>query len=57
MLCKNVFCIYWEEDNCILGETSLDIQGNCENCIYVEIEDSRLEVMRKTLLKKIENYE
>lgn len=57
MLCKNIFCIYWKENNCILDEISLDIQGNCEDCIYVEIENSRLEVMRKTLLQKNENYE
>ncbi len=44
--CENEFCIYYQEDHCILGEVFLDIQGNCSSCSYVEIEKDDLETKR-----------
>ena len=42
MRCENVFCIYWDKNCCCLDEISLDSQGSCESCIYVEIEEDVL---------------
>ena len=44
--CENGFCIYYQEDHCILREVFLDIQGNCSSCIYVAIEEDYLETKR-----------
>lgn len=42
MKCGNYFCIYNEGEKCILEEISLDIQGKCEECIYVDIDEKTL---------------
>lgn len=52
MLCENIFCIYWTENGCCLDEITLDIQGCCENSVYVEIEEDALEAKRKHLCKR-----
>ncbi len=52
MRCDNIFCIYWVKNNCGLDDISLDIQGNCKDCIYVNIEDEVLENYRQKLLRK-----
>lgn len=52
MKCSNVFCIYWSDDECLLDNITLDIQGNCECCIYVNIDDAELQKHRKKLLSK-----
>lgn len=52
MRCENIFCIYWKNEECILDEVSLDIMGNCQDCIYVDIEDDVLENYRNKLLNK-----
>ncbi len=55
MQCENVFCLYWENSQCCLQETALDIQGKCKNCLYVEIEENLLQHKRSELLCKLEN--
>ena len=57
MQCENTFCIYWENEQCILREISLDILGCCKNCIYVNIDDNILQAARKTLLSQEMNDE
>ena len=52
MKCKNYFCIYWKEDNCVLREISLDIQGNCEDCIYININKEMLDKERERAYQK-----
>lgn len=37
MRCDNYFCAYWREGHCILKEIALDIQGICQECIYIQI--------------------
>mgnify|MGYP003290400733 CR=1 FL=1 len=46
MNCRNEFCIYQKDDKCILDEINLDIQGSCEECIYVEINNKVLQVAK-----------
>lgn len=55
MHCENIFCIYWSEQLCSLDEITLDIQGNCKECIYVEINESLLQKQRNKILKKYED--
>lgn len=50
--CKNSFCIYWKDKNCILDEISLDIQGQCEDCIYIDLDEKILEEKRNEKLKQ-----
>lgn len=56
MHCENLFCIYWENNECTLEEISLDIQGNCQGCIYVDLEEKLLKNKREELLNKLESY-
>lgn len=55
MLCENIFCIYWSNKECSLNEIFLDIQGNCQSCIYVNVDESVLEKQREKLLRKSES--
>ena len=42
MLCENCFCLYYEDEKCILEEIELDICGNCKSCIYIDITEKEL---------------
>ncbi len=55
MLCENIFCIYWSNKKCLLDEVSLNVQGNCESCIYINIDETTLKNQRKKLLKKYDD--
>ena len=52
MLCENIFCIYYEDEECVLGETELDMTGSCKNCIYVSIPEKELKEKREKLLNR-----
>ena len=39
----NFFCIYRENNTCLLKKISLDIQGNCQACIYISLSPEELE--------------
>lgn len=55
MFCENEFCIYQENRQCILDKISLDIQGRCKECIYIDIDEINLQNFKKTLIKRFEN--
>ena len=55
--CENEFCIYQKQGNCILESVHLDIQGNCMDCIYVNIEDDDLNRLKEKLLEKLRDLE
>jgi len=50
--CENQFCIYFEENTCLLNTISLDTAGLCASCIYVSIDEAHLEERRKELRGK-----
>lgn len=56
MNCANRFCIYWTDEKCSLDSVSLDITGMCEDCIYVNIEESVLQTYRKKLLENTDLF-
>ncbi len=57
LTCDNIFCIYWEENACILDDISLDIQGSCTDCIYVSLDPAYLTAQRTALLEKFEEQD
>lgn len=54
MFCENIFCIYWADKKCTLNNISLDIQGKCEDCIYINIDEKVLRKQRDKLMKTYE---
>lgn len=56
MKCENLFCLYEENGNCILDEISLDIIGQCTDCIYVDIPQKDLNKFKSIHLKKMKDY-
>ena len=46
MNCENIFCIYWHGQECTLTSISLDIQGRCIDCIYVNLGENHLKKLR-----------
>lgn len=53
LLCENEFCIYQKQGNCILKSVQLDIQGNCLECIYINVEEDTLNGLKNELLKDL----
>lgn len=55
MECENYFCVYQKDGKCILDSISLDTQGSCLSCIYVNIDDDVLEKEKAKYLKDKKN--
>lgn len=55
LACENEFCIYQKQGNCILESIQLDIQGNCVDCIYVNIEEDALNDLKERLLRNLQD--
>lgn len=51
--CENEFCIYQKQGTCILESVQLDIQGNCLNCIYVDVKKDTLNNLKERLLRTL----
>ncbi len=43
MRCENYLCLYEENGGCILREIELDVQGQCKQCIYLDIAETELQ--------------
>ena len=56
MQCRNVFCVYYKDDACVLENVSLDEQGSCEEMIYIDIDDNILKEKRERVLEKFAGY-
>jgi len=54
LFCENEFCIYQKQGNCILERVKLDIQGNCMDCLYVNIQEDTLDLLKEDLLRNLE---
>ena len=52
MKCENIFCVYYDKGICSLQTTTLDIQGSCQECIYVSISEESLSKKRNEFLTK-----
>ena len=57
MYCENRYCVYNFEDYCTLDEQTLDIQGRCEECLYIPFTDQQLKKAREHYLKQAEREE
>lgn len=53
--CENEFCVYQKQGSCILKNLQLDIQGNCLDCIYINIEEDVLIALKEKVLNDLEN--
>ncbi len=51
--CENEFCIYQKQGKCILENVQLDIQGNCTDCTYINIEEDSLNNLKNNTLKNL----
>lgn len=47
MKCENYFCIYEENGFCRLDSVELDIQGQCKECIYLNIDENTLKKFKE----------
>ncbi len=51
--CENEFCIYQKQGNCILKSVQLNIQGNCLDCIYINVEEDVLNSLKQKHLRDL----
>ena len=54
MDCENYLCVYENHGKCRLESISLDISGQCTNCIYVTLTEQEIEKAKKRTLKSTE---
>lgn len=54
MQCENQFCLYWAAEGCALEEISLDVQGCCRQCIYLNLPPLFLERERQKARRRLE---
>lgn len=54
MDCENYLCIYESNGKCTLKTISLDISGQCTNCIYVTLTEEEVEQAKKRTLNSTE---
>ena len=52
MRCENNFCIYCDNNQCILENISLTANGTCSDCIHINIDDDILKSEKQKLLNK-----
>lgn len=53
LFCENEFCIYQKQGKCILENIQLDIQGNCVECIYINVGEETLNDLKEKLLRNL----
>ena len=46
MNCENYFCIYQNKGVCLLDSIELDIQWQCKECIYLDIDEEDLQLLK-----------
>ena len=54
MKCENHFCIYENAGFCLLEYIELDTQGQCKECIYVNIEEEKLKALKRQSLLNLD---
>ncbi len=52
---ENEFCVYQEDNECLLKEISLDILGQCNDCIYIDLVEKTLNQVKKYMRKRLCN--
>ena len=52
ILCDNVFCVYWNNNCCILRKVTHDALGVCTQGIHIDIDEKFLEKKRIDMLKR-----
>ena len=50
--CENEFCIYQQDNNCILENLELDISGQCLSCNLVSLDADELYNAKQSQLNK-----
>ena len=55
MKCDNSFCVYQENDECILEEINIDTTGKCDSCIFINISDTDLYKYKNQLRNNLSN--
>lgn len=55
MNCQNKLCAYYNANECMLDEISVDAYGMCADCICVEFEEDALELKRRAKRLELEN--
>ena len=52
MICENRFCLYQENNVCQVSNIELDITGLCRTCVYVDIDENKLNKMKDDQIKR-----
>ena len=54
LFCDNTFCIYWENQHCLLDSISLDDTGSCSDCICISFPEDNLEQKRLEMREQLD---
>lgn len=55
MKCENYFCIYEKDGTCVLDSIEIDIQGSCKECMYIDVDEGKLQMYKEKERDKLSN--
>ncbi len=57
MTCENMFCIYQDTEcnECKLEDISLDHAGMCADCIYINVNEIKLQKQKDKILQRYQD--
>ena len=55
MKCENYFCIYQKNGECVFDSIEIDIQGSCKDCIYINVDEEKLQLYKDIEREKLNN--
>ena len=51
--CQNDFCTDWEKNKCLLTAVSVNGQGQCEDCVFIQLDEEELKQKRRELRMRL----
>ena len=52
--CENEWCVYQENNRCVMQTVTLDIQGQCQECVYVSLDAEWLQQRKNEARQALE---
>ena len=53
---ENQLCVYWLDNVCTLSDIHLDNQGNCGDCLQIELTEKELKEVRERTLNRYDPF-
>lgn len=55
--CENRLCVYYQDHRCLLESITLDILGQCEACLLIDLTDREIARARQRTRARLERLD